>query len=90
LDACNQLGYKHCDKLAHCVGMCVARKCGTRLLSWCLGWVKEFFDRRPGRMDPDDFAANHQGEKCAVSGKELLHCVDCCLEWWKRRWPQPR
>lgn len=88
LDACNRRGYKQCDKLAHCVGMCVARKCGTRLFSWCLGWLKELLPGK-GRMDPDDFAANHQGEKCAVSGKGLQHCLNCCFVWWMRRWPQP-
>ncbi|MCW5935653.1 MAG: hypothetical protein KIT45_15335, partial [Fimbriimonadia bacterium] len=89
LDGCNKAGFKHCDKLAHCMGMCVARKCGTRILSWCLGWIKEILPSQ-GWMDPDDFAANHQGEKCAVSGDGLLACATCCVGWWFGEWPQHR
>jgi len=43
LDACRRRAphNPNCDKLAHCVGACVARKCGTIVLSWCLGILRD-------------------------------------------------
>jgi hypothetical protein len=43
LDACQRRAphNPNCDKLAHCVGACVARKCGTIVLSWCLGILRD-------------------------------------------------
>lgn len=72
----------HCDKLGHCVGACIAYRCGGPLLAWCLGWIKELIPGA-GMMDPDDFAANHQGERCALSGDS---CASCCLKWWIVTW----
>jgi RHS repeat-associated protein len=74
------LKHPECDKLAHCVSACIARKCGTIVLSWCLGLIKD----NPFTGDPKDragdLAANHKGEQCALSGKELRVCLSCCLE----------
>jgi hypothetical protein len=81
--ACHRVtnNHPHCDKLAHCVGACVARKCGTIVWSWCLGWIKEL-----GGVDRKDLAANHQGEQCAVSASGLRGCVGCCGKWWLLNW----
>ena len=85
LDACRRRAphNPNCDKLAHCVGACVARKCGTILLSWCLGILKEFSDwANPldeDTWDSRDLAANHEGEKCAKADSGLRICATCCL-----------
>ena len=88
LRACHRVtnNHPHCDKLAHCIGACIARKCGTIVWSWCLGWIRELMPGE-GMLDPDDFAANHQGEQCAVSASGLIRgCVGCCGKWWLLNW----
>ncbi len=81
MDECKKAGGKNCDKLGHCVGACVARKCGSIVMSWCLGWIKD----PPYFGDPKDREANHAGEQCAVSGGGfLLTCASCCVLWWFR------
>lgn len=42
-----------CDKLAHCVGACIVRKCGAVVFSWCLKWIGDLMPGS-GMLDPNE------------------------------------
>ncbi len=71
--------HKHCDKMGHCVAMCVATDCSGRTLAWCLGWLRDL----PFIGDPEDRAANWAGEQCGEGGHE---CGSCCASWWEHKY----
>lgn len=74
------------DKLAHCIAACVIRRCGTIVLSWLFGWVKELYDGFKGEgVDKGDLAANREEEKCAKDVRKVVDCDECC----RKKYPVP-
>ena len=79
------------DKLAHCIGMCVVRRCGTIVMSCLWGHTKEqiwdrFFGTGPST---GDYAANHHGEWCAKQIKDADECDACCARKYPVRGFRP-
>ena len=75
--------HSHCDKMGHCVAMCVATQCSSRILAWCLGWLRD----PPIIGDPEDRTANWAGEQCGKHGGD---CNSCCQSWWNHKYgPRP-
>jgi len=72
-------GQPNADKLAHCVAACVIRRCGSIVMSWMYGHLKEVLDWATGDgYNPNDLCANNRGEWCAKQVGSVTQCGGCC------------